>query len=116
MIRKEQIELAKEWEALGQRMRILKDELEKLGLRQAEIEYAFASEMEGTTLYRVLDDEEEGPELSAVIHELAQKYPGTVDYEAKAEPQGGGPVSLRGIELEGDEDDVDNVGDKDNPA
>ena len=33
MTRKEQIELAKEWEALGKRMRILKDELESLGLR-----------------------------------------------------------------------------------
>ena len=85
MTRKEQIELAKEWEALGQRMRILKDELETLGLRRAEIEYAFASEIEGTTPYRVLDDEEEGPEFSAVIHELAEKYPGTVDYEDKAD-------------------------------
>ena len=38
----------------------------------------------GTTLYQVLDDVEEGPEFSAVIHELAEKYPGTVDYEFEA--------------------------------
>jgi hypothetical protein len=85
MTRKEQIELAKEWEALGKRMRILKDELEPLGLRRAEIEDVFDSDIEGTTLYQVLDDEEEGPEFSAVIHALAEKYPGAVDYEAKAD-------------------------------
>jgi hypothetical protein len=137
MTRKEQIELAKEWEALGKRMRILKDELEPLGLRRAEIEDGFDSDIEGTTLYQVLDDEEEGPQFSAVIHALAEKYPGAVDYEAKAdvfdlldvnnnvigtisdremdhtlnllgeetEPQEGGPVSLRGIELAEDEED-----------
>jgi len=50
-----------------------------------------------------------------------------VEHE-ETEPQEGGPVSLRGIELEDDEDDdeddvddvdkddEDNVGDKDNPA
>ena len=135
MTRKEQIELAKEWEALGERMGILKDELETLGLRQAEIEHDCDST--GTTPWAVLDDEEEGPEFSAVIHELAERYPGTVDYEAKAdvfdlldvnnnvigtisdremdhtlnllgeetEPQEGGPVSLRGIELAEDEED-----------
>ena len=135
MTRKEQIELAEEWKALGQRMRILKDELETLGLRQAEIEHDFDST--STTPWAVLDDEEEGPAFLAVIHELAEKYPGTVDYEAKAdvfdlldvnnnviatlseremdhtlnllgeetEPQEGGPVSLRGSELAEDEED-----------
>ena len=83
MTRKEQIELAKEWEALGKRMRILKDELEPLGLRQAEIEHDFDST--GTTPWAVLDDEAEGPAFLAVIHELAEKCPGTVDYEAKAD-------------------------------
>ncbi len=84
MTRTEQIELAKEWEALGKRMSRLKDELEELGLRQAEIENSFYSDI-GTTLYQVLDDVEEGPEMSAVIHELAKRYPGTVDYEFEAE-------------------------------
>ena len=84
MTRKEQIELAKEWEALTMRMSILKHELEELGLRQAEIENNFDSDI-GTTLYQVLDDVEEGPEMSAVIHELAERYPGTVDYEFEAE-------------------------------
>lgn len=84
MTRKKQIELAKEWEALEMRMSILKDELEELGLRQAEIENNFDSDI-GTTLYQVLDDVEEGPDFSAVIHELAERYPGTVDYEAKAD-------------------------------
>lgn len=84
MTRTEQIELAKEWEVLGKRMSRLKDELEELGLRQAEIENSFYSDI-GTTLYQVLDDVEEGPEMSAVIHELAKRYPGTVDYEFEAE-------------------------------
>jgi hypothetical protein len=84
MTRKEQIKLAKEWEALGKRMSILKDELEELGLRQAEIEHNFDSDID-TTLYQVLDDEEEGPEFAAIIHELAKTYPGTVDYEFEAE-------------------------------
>ncbi len=84
MRRTEQIELAKEWKALKMRMSILKDELEELGLRQAEIENKFDSDI-GTTLCQVLEDVEEGPELSAVIHELAERYPGTVDYEFEAE-------------------------------
>src|SRR5690242_1287528 len=55
MRRTEQIELAKEWKALAMRISILKDELEELGLRQAEIENNFDSDI-GTTLYQVLDD------------------------------------------------------------
>ena len=45
MTRKEQIELAEEWEALGKRMSRLKDELEPLGLRRAEIEDDFDSDI-----------------------------------------------------------------------
>lgn len=50
-------ELAKEWAAIGKRMRILKDELYTLGLRQAEIEGDLDNA--GTSPYEVLDDEEE---------------------------------------------------------
>jgi len=55
-------ELAKEWEAIGKRMRILKDELETLGLRQAEIEHDL--DKAGTSPYEVLDDEEENEPLA----------------------------------------------------
>ena len=55
-------ELAKEWAAIGKRMRILKDELETLGLRQAEIEGDL--DKAGTSPYEVLDDEEENEPLA----------------------------------------------------
>jgi len=58
-------ELAKEWAAIVKRMRILKDELYTLGLRQAEIEGDL--DKAGTSPYEVLDDEKANEPLDPLF-------------------------------------------------